>query len=122
MTNESSDAYNALDLKAIAPRGRGIMSNNNGKKDIISPITTRTRNSKIVLSSAKRTFRPLQQQPLAQYPPPPFAVAVVKGLDDIGSSNDNKKEKLTMSRPESKVPRSKNLDLKEGKVSRRLLN
>ena len=92
------------------------MSNNNGKKDIVSPITitTCTRNSKIVLSSAKRTFRPLQQQPLAQYPPPPFAVAVVKGLDDIGSRNDNKKEKLSMSRPEteSKVPRSKTWDLK----------
>jgi hypothetical protein len=115
MTNESSDAYNALDLKAIAPRGRGIMSNNNGKKDIVSPITTtRTRNSKIFLSSAKRTFRPQQQQPLAQYPPPPFAVAVVKGLDDIGSRNDNKKEKLSMSRPEteSKVLRSKTWDLK----------
>jgi hypothetical protein len=95
MTNESSDAYNALDLKAIAPIGRGIMSNNNGKKDIISPITitTCTRNSKIVLSSAKRTFRPLQQQPLAQFPPPPFAVAVFKGVDDIGSSNDKKKKK-----------------------------
>ena len=120
MTNESSDAYNALDLKAIAPRGRGIMSNNNGKKDIVSPITTtRTRNSKIFLSSAKRTFRPLQQQPLAQFPPPPFAVAVVKGVDDIGSSNDNKKEKLTMSRPESKVPRRrrKNWDLNEERTA-----
>jgi hypothetical protein len=88
------------------------MSNNNGKKDIISPspspITTSTRNSKIILSSAKRTFRP-PQQPLARYPPPPFAG--VKGVDNIHSSNDNKKEKLTMSRPESKVPRSKNCDL-----------
>ena len=97
------------------------MSNNNGKKDIISPITitTCTRNSKIVLSSAKRTFRPLQQQPLAQFPPPPFAVAVVKGVDDIGSSNDNKKEKLTMSRPESKVPRRrrKNWDLNEERTA-----
>ena len=41
----------------------------------------------------------------------------VKGVDDIGSSNDNKKEKLTMSRSESKVPRSKNWNLKEERTA-----
>ena len=62
------------------------MSNNKGKKEITTH--PHTRNSKIFWSSAKTTSRP-PQQPLDRYPPLPFAR--VKGVDDIGSSDDNKK-------------------------------
>ena len=69
------------------------MSNNNGMKEITTH--PHTRNSKIIWSSAKTTSRPpQQQQPLDRYPPPPPSFTRVKGVDDIGGSNDNNQHRI----------------------------
>jgi len=85
------------------------MSNNNGKKE--NTTHPHTRNSKIFWSSAKTTSCP-PQQPLDRYPPLPFAR--VKGVDDIGGSNDNNQHMIA---PRGRGIMSNNNGKKEKKTA-----